>query len=125
MIPDWPNLKSFQQEECQYKEQQEASYNKHHHTQPLPSIPNDEQVWITTETDKDLGKIIAPADTPKSHIVETDSEIVRRNHQHLTVIPERPDTPTEQGHTSSRPRTSPIMTRCITGIAIVSPDRLY
>ena len=95
MIPNWPYMKSFQQQECQYKEHQEANYNKRHRTQTLPSIPNDGQVWVTTETHKDLGKVIAPADTPKSYIVETDSGIVRRNRQHLTVIPERPDTPAE------------------------------
>ena len=125
MIPNWPYMKSFQQQECQYKEQQEANYNKRHHTQTLPSIPNDGQVWVTTETHKDLGKVIAPADMPKSYIVETDSGIVRCNRQHLTVIPERPDTPAEQDHAPSRSRTSPIMTRSRTGTAIVPPDRLY
>ena len=45
------------------------------------------------------GKVVSPADTPKSYIVETDSGTVRRNHQHLTVIPERTDIPAEQDQT--------------------------
>ena len=124
MIPQWPYLRSFQQRESQYKQQQEAHYNKRHRTQPLPSIPNDEQVWVKIETHKDLGKVISPANTPKSYMVETDSGTVRRNRQHLTVIPERTDIPAEQDQTCRGPRASPIMTRSKTGTPIVPLDRL-
>ena len=89
MIPKWPYLNSFQQQEHRYKEQQEAQYNKRHRTQPLPPIPNDEHVWVITEVRKNLGKVISTAETPKSYIVETDSGTVRCNRQHLTVIPKR------------------------------------
>ena len=125
MIPQWPYLRSFQQRESQYKQQQEAHYNRCHRTQPLLSIPNDKQVWVKTETHKDLGKVISPADTPKSYMVETDSGTVRHNRQHLTVIPERTDIPAEQDQTHRGPRASPIMTRSKTGTPIVPPIPQY
>ena len=125
MIPKWPYLNFFRQQEHRYKEQQEAQYNKRHRTQPLPPIPNDEHVWVKTEAHKNLGKVISTAETPKSYIVETDSGTVRRNRQHLTVIPKRTvNTPVEQESTFSGSRSSPIMTRSKTGTAIVPPERL-
>ena len=57
-------------------------------------------------------------------MVETDSGTVRRNRQHLTVIPERTDIPAEQDQTHRGPRASPIMTKSKTGTPIVPPDRL-
>ena len=54
-------------------------YNKHHHTQSLPPISNDEQVRVKTDSEQQNGIIVKPADTPQSYVVETNSGSVRCN----------------------------------------------
>ena len=44
-----------------------------------------DKVWIQTE--KQSGTIIGSSNTPRSHLVETDSGVFRRNRSHLTVLP--------------------------------------
>ena len=125
LIPQWPYLKSFQQQEQKFKSQQEMHYNKRHRTQPLPPISNDEQVWVKTYSEQQSRSVVKPADTPRSYIVETNSGSVRRNRQHLTVTPEGDFTTNPQQESISRgPQSSPIATRSRTGTPINPPDRL-
>ena len=84
----WPYLKSFQQQEQKFKGQQEIKYNERHCTRSLPPISNDEHVWVKTYPEQQSGTVMKPADTPRSYVVKTNSGPVRRNRQHLTVIPE-------------------------------------
>ena len=124
LIPQWPYLKSFQQQEQKFKGQQEINYNERHRTRSLPPISNDEHVWVKTDSEQQSGTVMKPADTPRSYVVKTNSGPVRRNRQHLTVIPEGELTTNPQQESTFRGRTSPIATRSRTGTPINPPDRL-
>ena len=116
--PQWPHLNSFRQQNDALKQKQKADYDNRHRTRPLLPIPNDSPVWITTNGNRSQGRVTAPADTPRSYLIETPSGEVRRNRAHLTIIPDSKETE----HTPT-PR-SPIQTRTRTGTDIVPPERL-
>ena len=65
------------------------------------------------------GRIVLPAEAPRSCIVETPSGQVRQNCLHLNPTPD--DAPVD--HTQ-RPGRDPMMTRTRTATAIHPPDRL-
>ena len=64
-----------------------SDYDTRHGTKPLPIIPNDSQVWVTTGNHRSPGHVTAQAEAPRSYLVETPSGQVRRNRANLTVIP--------------------------------------
>ena len=89
-------------------------------------LPDDAEVWVTSETQPIQGRIITRTDNPRSYVVETPSGELQRNSTHLNVVPEQQTpTPSEQPQIE-RPPTPPrrIMTRSQTGTAISPPDRL-
>ena len=85
------------------------NYDRRHAVHPLPSIPDDSQVWVTTESRQTSDQIVSRANTPQSYVVQMDSEAVRRNRQHLTGMPKTPMTKTpvtnQQESTSSERNT--------------------
>ena len=84
------------------------------------------QVWVTTESEPVLGRVISPASRPRSYVVETPTGQVERNRSQLTVVPgenlgnpetaQPPEVDTETPHR--------IMTRSRTGTSINPPNRL-
>ena len=87
------------------------------------AIPDNTEVWITTDSGPVSGRVISPADRPRSYVVETPSGQIERNRSQLTVAPRensetnhQPEIETETSHR--------IMTRSRTGTAINPPDRL-
>ena len=56
--------------------------------QPLSPISDKDHILVKTEAHKECGKVVKPAGTPRSYIVETNSGLLRCNHQYLTVFPE-------------------------------------
>ena len=119
-IPDWPYLTSFRAKDEEQKRQQKAEYDRRHRVKPLPPLPDDELVWVRTEDRQVPGRVVQPANTPRSYMVETPSGIVRRNQSHLSPRPgEGPSTtaPTE-------PQQRTIATQSRTGTYVGPPSRL-
>lgn len=130
LVPKWPYLQEFKKRNREFKERQEKDFNRRHRVQELPALPNDSEVWITSDGgDPRPGRIVSPANTPRSYLVDTPSGRVRRNRHHLTIVPNH--SPVTEDNTSQQ-EPSPqhaqlarkIMTRSQTGTPIKPPERL-
>ena len=85
----------------------------------LPDIPDNTDVWITTDGQDTPGTTIRRAEVPRSYIVQTPTGEVHRNRSQLNI---NPSTTTDtQPITNSR---SPVLTRSHIGTVINPPDRL-
>nr|XP_037270721.1 uncharacterized protein K02A2.6-like [Rhipicephalus microplus] len=81
LLPALPNHEEFQAQDTAAKLKQAKDYNSRHSTTPLISLSMGEDVWI-----KDLGcsgRVLSPAQRPRSYVVETQSGVVQRNRCHL------------------------------------------
>ena len=71
-----------------FKSHQKSNFDKHHRVHPLPDIPDQMEVWITTDKSKPTpGIVVGKAWAPWSYIVETQGGLARRNRHHLNVVP--------------------------------------
>ena len=121
LAPQWPYLGEFRQANENFKRQQKEDYDRCHRARGLPDIPDNTEVWVTTNRHNAPGRILTTANTPRSYIVETPSGEIRRNRHQLNVRP-----PQDNGNISSPPadaRTQ-ILTRSRTGTSIIPPERL-
>ena len=126
LTPSWPYLNTFRELNEQFKQRQKADYDRRHRTHPLPPIPNDTDVWVTSGTTPSPGRVTAHSSTPRSYIVETPQGGMRRNRLHLNVVPNgRSSVSTSNSLSNPSPddRNRPV-TRLVTGTAIHPPDRL-
>ena len=125
LTPQWPYLEEFRRANIEFKQKQKIDYDTRHGTRPLPEIPTDTDVWVTTNNSRSPGRVTGPANTPRSYLVETPSRQIRRNRSHLTVEPNPPSPGSSNSTepTSDTPR-SPIMTRTRTSTNIAAPNRL-
>ena len=127
-LPEWTYLKRFREQERQYKEQQVKYHDKRHRARPLADIPDNQPVWVNTDSQQQPGRIVTTAEAPRSYLVDTSSGRVRRNRQQLVPIPENnsnvqsPENNTKMS--TSVTRSIPVRTRSQTGTRIVPPDRL-
>ena len=120
LVPEWKFMDGFKSSNRAFKEQQKSNYDRRHRTQTLPPIPADSDVWITSGYQPQPAVVVTPAATPRSYVVETPSGQVRRNRQHLNVVPQQPE-PIEP---PDSPIPSRIMTRSRTGTELHPPARL-
>ena len=58
-----------------------------------PELTEGQRVWITNS--KTPAIVLRKADAPRSYVVDTGSEEVRRNKTHLSALPDLPATQTE------------------------------
>ena len=76
-----------------------------------------------------MGRVVSPAKSPRSYLVNTPTGVVRRNRLHLNVAPQKKDgsesAPNE--HTTDRLQLNRIVTytRSQTGTLMKPPGRLY
>ena len=82
--PDWPYLSKFRNKEEAFKRKQKKEYDRRHRTRPLTPIADDTPVWINGQTP---GRILSPANTPRSYMVSTPTGETRRNRRDLQIIP--------------------------------------
>ena len=120
LTPQWTFLPQFRDNNRTFKDCQKRDYDRRHRAQTLNPIPEDSDVWITSDDQPISGRVISPASTPTSYVVETPTGSVRRNRQHLNILPDghQPNDQTKQ------PVREPIQTRSRTGTQIHPPDRL-
>ena len=120
LVPQWHNLPEFETANKKFKDQQKNYYDNCHRARSLPDIPDNTNVWITTDGQNSPGRTVRRADAPRSYIVQTPSGELRRNRSQLNV---NPSTATETQSTTTNSR-SPVMTRSRTGTITNPPDRL-
>ena len=123
LTPSWPYLNKFQELNEQFKERQKVDYDRRHRTHPLPSIPNDTEVWVTSGTIPSPGRVTAHSSAPQSYIVDTPQGEMRRNRLHLNVVPNGQSAVNDSSTTSPVNTNRPV-TRSVTGTAVHPPDRL-
>ena len=120
LTPNWDFLDKFRDKNRAFKKKQKANYDRQHGARTLPPIQPESDVWITSGEQPSTGKVISVADTPRSYIVETQTGQVRRNRQHLNIVP-----PNSKSIDRTEPPTQEqIMTRSRTGTIVSPPDRL-
>ena len=97
-LPTLPkNIEPRVYDEDKVKKKQEASqrsnefyYNRRHSSRPLPVLKKGDQVWIKTGKDDEWSRpavMIGTTNTPRSYIVQTETDVVRRNRRHLLRVP--------------------------------------
>ena len=87
LTPHWSYLPRFQQQNREFKEKQQASFNQRHKVrEQQPILPNTE-MWITSGEEPVKGKVVTAANTPRSYLVSTPAGDVRRNRSQLRVVP--------------------------------------
>ena len=131
MVPNWSFLDEFRKLNNKYKSRQKQDFDRRHCTHELPSIPDETEVWITSDGERSHGKVISPSSTPRSYLIDTRSGVIRRSRQHLNVSPEEhseSESHCEQSDTphsgpEQRPKVIKRITRSQTGTAINPPDR--
>ena len=124
-IPKWPYLKTFQQLDKKYKNQQKRDHDRCHSARSLPELAEDTQVWVRTDNLQQSGKVISTSVEPRSYVVSTPTGQVRRNRQHIIQIPTQEDPPVvDQSISHDEFQRSPVQTRSRTGTAVQPPDQL-
>ena len=124
LTPQWPYLTDFRKANDAFKKKQKHDYDHRHRTRDMPNIPDDTNVWITTDGHCVTGKTVAPADTPRSYFIETPSGEVRRNRSQLNVSPSNVNSSNSNDTPTAVETPTPIMTRSKTGTPILPPNRL-
>ena len=124
LIPTWPYLEEFKKLNLKVKKKQKRDFDKRHRSQELDGLPENAKVWVTSEDRHVEGRVVQPATSPRSYLVETPSGIVRRNRWHLNVVPKNLESGTnEQSGNEAQPNR--IVTRSQTGSSAKPPERLY
>ena len=120
--PAWPYLEEFCKQNEFFKQRQKADFDRRHRVRPLPPIPSNTEVWITSGDQPVPGRVTATTLTPRSYLVETSPvhAHIRRNRQHINVVPDNHSI-SEDTRLESPPRR--IMTRSQTGTLIRPPER--
>ena len=94
LVPSVPDYNIIDNKETQYKNDNKRNFDSHHRVIPLDPLDSGQSLWITGR--RNSGVVIQPAATPRLYVVSTPTGSVRRNCQHLTVVPEShrdPDVP--------------------------------
>lgn len=123
LSPQWSYLEKFRHLNEEFKARQKADFDRRHRVRPLPDIPDDTDVWVTTDREARPGRVITHANAPRSYVVDTSHGPVRRNRSQLNIMPGPPST-TDSSTPSTPPIRDPIMTRSRTGTRIAPPTRL-
>ena len=71
LIPDWKHLPDFRCKNASFKERQKRDFDRHHAVRNSPSIPSDTPVWIISGDDPVPGRVVSPANTSRSYVVDT------------------------------------------------------
>ena len=64
LVPKLPDYTEFKECDKKFKQLQKSNYDSRHGVHQLPSIPDDSEVWVTTERGQTSGQAVSRADTP-------------------------------------------------------------
>ena len=121
----WSYLSDFKRADQQRKEKMKGDFDRSHRVHNLPEIPDDQDVWVSSDGATVPGTVVSQATTPRSYVVQTQLGEIRRNRSHLRVMPPTTQTTeTQETEQLELPTRSPIMTRSRTGVMLRPPNRL-
>ena len=89
-------------QESQFKEKQKEYFDKGHRVKGQSEVPDGSEVVITTDHQPVEGRVVQPAGTPRSYVVETPLGEVRRNQSQLNIVPEQSTTDSTVNNTGAR-----------------------
>ena len=84
--PSVPDYAEVREKEVKRKTDNKTNFDVRHGADLLDPLDPGQSVWIAGR--RDSGIVVQPTEAPRSYLVSTPTGIVRRNHQHLTTIPE-------------------------------------
>ena len=122
LTPEWSYLSEFRRKNDHAKRQQKAAFDCRHRVTELPDLPDDTEVWVASNGERIPGRVTSSATTPRSYLINTPSGTVRRNRQHLNIVPTTSQDSNSTEQETERPHR--IATRSQTGTAIRPPERL-
>ena len=110
LVPQWSYLTDFRACNQEFKQKQKCDLDFCHKVKELPSLPDNTEVFVTTEDSPTSGRVVGSSTAPWSHIVQTQTGLVRRNRCQLNVSPN-----TYAQHNSAQPfsQTRTIQTRVL------------
>ena len=76
LVPQLPNYEKFKQDDKKFKKQQKANYDRRHRVREHSSIPEDTEVWITTDNEQIPGQVTSTAEIPCSYYVDIPTGIL-------------------------------------------------
>ena len=117
LVPNWEYLPGFRENDSVFKQSQKENYDRTRRNKPQAEIPVGTAAWVTTGNQQTTGRIVSPAETPRSYMVETPTGQFRRNRQHLRVTI-TPNNSTSTSDTTISTQRSPIQTRSCTNTSI-------
>ena len=83
--PELSYLEDFYEQDGSFKRKQVEDYDRRHGVHPLPPIPDDSEVWITS--DKNRVRVTGQRETLRSYTINTPNGQVCRNRHQLNVMP--------------------------------------
>ena len=90
-LPTVPaKYKPIEQKYNESQERNQSYYNRRNAVRPLPELMAGDQDRIRSPEDKHWSEpatVVSDAGTPRSYIVKTPKETLRRNRKHLQLIP--------------------------------------
>lgn len=122
LMPTWPYLEDFRKQNQKFKAKQKWDFDKRHRAKESDPIPSGTAVWITSEGEPAEGTVISPSNSPRSYLVNTPTGTLRRNRQHLNVVPDG-NTETQTETEQNTEPTQCIITRSQTGTVLKLPER--
>ena len=80
--PEVPNMQLLRKREVDQKRKKKVTYDKRHKVQHLPLLKAGDSVWISDKTT--TGTVLRET-YPRSYLVSTPKEILRRNRNHIRI----------------------------------------
>ena len=77
LTPNWPHTKKLRQLDQEFKRKQKLNYDQRHRVKPLPELPDDTEVWVTTSEPPLAGRVMSQASAPRSYVVNTPNGMLR------------------------------------------------
>ena len=90
LIPSWSYLAQFKSANAQQKAKQKENFDSRYRVREPTEIPDEANVWVRTDGQTVEGRVLGPAQTPRSYVVETPAGEIRRNQSQLTIVPSGP-----------------------------------
>ncbi|XP_064482841.1 uncharacterized protein K02A2.6-like [Ornithodoros turicata] len=81
--PAQPDHRAFKAKDASLKVMQTTYYNRRHRAAPLTSLTFGGEVWVSDL--KCWGRVLSPAQRPRSFVVEVPTGTVQRNRHHLVL----------------------------------------
>ena len=84
-------MENFRKKNKVFKEKQKSNFDSYHAVRPLPEIPVDSDIWISSGNQSGERGIVMTQENGRSYLVEGPTGTTRRNRCHLNVVPRQSD----------------------------------